>query len=345
MPQTSHQNSVAESASIADEFRALVSNAAVYDLSTRARISLNGSDRVRWLNGMVTNNVRDLAAGHGVYAFLLNPQGHPQADLYAYNHGESVLVDIDRTLLEKVLGIFDHYIIMDDVEVTDLSDKASVLGIAGPKARATLQAAGVEFPDLEPLQFAEVIRHNMPLTVTRNDNVAVETYEVQLEPPAKSEVSQALVNAGATPVGEAALELLRIACGIPRYGQDIRERDLPQETEQARALHFSKGCYVGQEIVERIRSRGSVHRKFTGFHVDGTLPELGNKIQLDGKDNGEITSVAALPTAQGELKVALGYLRREFATPDKQLTAGDARLAVANLPFAEALRNCKEIYV
>ena len=98
----------------------------------------------------------------------------------------------------------------------------------------------------------------------------------------------ALRKAGAKPVGAAALERFRIASGIPRYGQDIRERDLPQETEQLRALNFSKGCYVGQEIVERIRSRGNVHRTFTGFVVDGALPPLGSKIQLDGKDVGRL---------------------------------------------------------
>ena len=135
-------------------------------------------------------------------------------------------------------------------------------------------------------------------------------------------------------MGPEAQEVHRIALGIPRYGQDIRERDLPQETEQTRALHFSKGCYIGQEIVERIRSRGSVHRKFTGFLVDGPLPAPGTKIQLDGKDLGEITSAASLPVEGGERRVALGYIRREAATPGKVLQAGDATAIVAELPFA-----------
>ena len=99
------------------EFQALVAAAGVYELSARAKVSLTGSDRVRWLNGMVTNNIRDLAPGHGVYAFLLNPQGHILGDLYAYNRGESLLVDTDRSQLEKILAVFDKYIIMDDVEV------------------------------------------------------------------------------------------------------------------------------------------------------------------------------------------------------------------------------------
>src|SRR3954467_10907207 len=135
MSQISLQNGELQTSSgLAREFHALTAGAGVYELSSRARVTLSGTDRVRWLNGMVTNNIRDLAVGHGVYAFLLNPQGHPQADLYAYNRGDSLLIDTDRALLEKVLGIFDHYIIMDDVEVADASDKISVLGVAGPRA-------------------------------------------------------------------------------------------------------------------------------------------------------------------------------------------------------------------
>jgi aminomethyltransferase len=142
-----------------------------------------------------------------------------------------------------------------------------------------------------------------------------------------------LQEAGGTPVDPATLELFRIALGVPNYGQDIRERDLPQETEQTRALNFNKGCYVGQEIVERIRSRGAVHRMFTGFLVDGPLPSAGTKIQAEGKDVGEITSSAVLPAEEGERNVALGYIRREVATQNKEILAGATKLAVAKLPF------------
>jgi len=147
------------------------------------------------------------------------------------------------------------------------------------------------------------------------------------------------LNSGAKSVSHGALDLVRVAAGVPRYGQDIRERDLPQETEQARALNFNKGCYIGQEIVERIRSRGAVHRKFAGFDVEGALPALGTKIQSDGKDAGEITSAAALPLADGDRKVALGYIRREVASPGRKLQAGDTMLSVSNLPFAGVFRH------
>jgi folate-binding protein YgfZ len=317
------------------ELGALLSGCGVYHMNSGARIALTGGDRVRWLNGMVTNNIRDLAPGHGVYAFLLNPQGHILGDLYAYNRGESFIIDTDQAQSEKLLATFDHYIIMDDVEVANISDKLTAIGVTGPKAREVMRAAGFEIPELEPLQFVDVTRHNVPVTVVRNDNTSVESYEFWVSPHQLTVVQDALTKAGATLVGTNAQEFLRIAAGIPRYGQDIRERDLPQETEQLRAVHFSKGCYIGQEIVERIRSRGAVHRKFTGFEVQGALPAVGTKIQADGKDVGEITSVASLPLADGERSVALGYTRREIATPGKQLQAGSTRLSVATLPFSE----------
>ena len=135
-------------------------------------------------------------------------------------------------------------------------------------------------------------------------------------------------------MGTEALELWRIAAGLPRYGQDIRERDLPQETEQHQALDFSKGCYVGQEIVERIRSRGQVHRKFTGFRLEGAAAP-GTKLQAEGKDVGELTSVASLPQSNGSRQtIALGYVRRELTLSGKELKAGETAVTVAELPFA-----------
>ena len=330
---------VTDSGHVRAEFEALLSGCGFYDLSSRVKIALTGGDRVRWLNGMVTNNIRDLAAGHGVYAFLLNPQGHILGDLYAYNRGDSLMIDSDQSQSEKLLATFDHYIIMDDVEVANVSDKLSAIGVTGPKSREVLRAAGFEIPNIEPLQFADMTWRNVRITVVRGDGAAVESYELWSSPDQVTSIRDALTNAGAMPVGANALELLRVASGIPRYGQDIRERDLPQETEQQRALHFSKGCYIGQEIVERIRSRGNVHRKFTGFEVEGALPAVGTKIQADGRDIGEITSVASLPFAGGDRSVALGYIRRELTTPGKQFQVGATRLSIANLPFSEVFRH------
>jgi folate-binding protein YgfZ len=321
------------------EFRALLSGCGLYDLSGRAKIAVTGSDRVRWLNGMATNNVRDLAPGQGVYAFLLNAQGRIQADLYVFQRGESLLVDTEQQQREKVLQLFDHYIIADDVEIADISDKLTTLGLTGPESRNVLERAGIAVPDLASLELCspkcDCACSCLQCTLLRGDDSAGTSYQLWLAPDTLKSTWDALVAAGATPTGADALELRRISFGIPKFGVDIRERDLPQETGQTRALNFTKGCYLGQEIVERIRSRGAVHRQFTAFSVEGTLPEPGAKIlagEKEEKEVGEITSSAILPLPGGDRPVALGYLRREAA--EKNLRAGTAKLKPAWLPFA-----------
>src|SRR6266436_4386412 len=199
-------------ASLRTEFRALTSGCGIYRLD-RTHISLTGSDRVRWLNGMVTNNIRDLAVGHGVYAFLLNPQGKIQADLYAFNRGQSLIVETDLAQLETVLQIFDRYIIMDDVEVENLSGKFTVLGLAGPKSREVLAALGLS-QELAPLQFADVKWSGSDATLVRGDNPCVENYELWVPAQESEKAWQALVSAGAQEVHEDALETFRIVCGI-----------------------------------------------------------------------------------------------------------------------------------
>jgi len=321
---------------VSSEFKSLLSSCGVFELRSRAAIGLSGKDRVRWLSGMITNRVKDLPEGQGVYAFVLNPQGHILGDLYVYNRGESFLVDIAQDQSEKLLGIFRKYIIMDKVEIENLDSKLSRVGVSGPRSREILSKAGLEFQDLEQLQAVDLTWKGHAVTLARMDNPAIESYELWLAPEHARQLVDALRQAGATAVSAQTLELFRIACGIPRYGQDIRERDLPQETEQMRALNFNKGCYIGQEIVERIRSRGSVHRRFAGFEVSGPLPETGTKIQAEGKDVGEVTSVATLPNA---MPVALGYIRREATESGHTLQAGEAKLSVVDVPFVKVFQS------
>jgi folate-binding protein YgfZ len=329
---------------VRDEFRALTLTCGLFDLSSRVKLQLTGKDRVRWLNGMVTNKVRDLALGQGVYAFLLNPQGHILGDLYAFNLGERILVDTDASQRDKVLGTFDHYIIMDDVEVADVSDTLSVIGIAGPAASPTLASAGFDLPPLRPLQIVELSWRGHAVSIVRGDKEGYPSFQCWIAPAAAQQLREALVAAGASSVGQNALELYRISLGIPRYGQDIRERDLPQETEQAHALNFNKGCYIGQEIVERIRSRGSVHRSFTGFLVNGPPPSPGTKIQSQTKDKevGEVTSSAVIPTSGGEQTIALGYIRKEAASAGNEVQIAESTAIVTPPPFADLLRQGQE---
>jgi folate-binding protein YgfZ len=134
-------------------------------------------------------------------------------------------------------------------------------------------------------------------------------------------------------VGTQALEWWRILHGIPQYGQDIRDRDLPQETGQMQALNFNKGCYIGQEIVERIRSRGQVHRKFTGFEFEDGLPTLG-KYESGGRAVAEVTSVAAIPSSSGVRNIGLGYVRSEAVEAGPQVELNERKARIVDLPFA-----------
>ncbi|HEY3927621.1 MAG TPA: folate-binding protein [Candidatus Koribacter sp.] len=312
---------------VPQEFEALRSAAGLYEATWRAKIVVTGEDRVRWLNGMVTNNVRDLAPGSGVYSFVLNPQGRIQGDLTAFHRGDYFLLVTDESQSEALTAWFDRYIIMDDVELANVSEKLASIGIKGPKAVSILQSAGLP-ADLQPLTVVDATWNGVGISVARGASERFPEFEIWFAPENTAAIWEALTAAGAQPVGYEALELLRIATGIPVFGQDIRERDLPQETRQDLALHYAKGCYIGQEIVERIHSRGNVHRGLIGFHLSKAV-EPGTKLVYNGKEVGEITSIAELPSHK---IIALGYLRRE-AEAAPELTAGEATAVAQKLPF------------
>lgn len=318
----------------AGEFRALLEGSAIFDMSWQAKLVLSGEDRVRWLNGMVTNNIRDLAPAHGVYSFLLSAQGRIQGDMVAYNRGDYLLVTTDREQAPAIAATFDRYIIMDDVEVGDISDKLAAVGIAGPKASEVLSSAGIDVTSLEPGQLMDAMWRDAGISVARSVRPQMDGYEIWLAVENVEKAWDALVLTGAKPAGSDALELYRIVRGVPRFGVDLRERDLPQETEQLYALNFAKGCYIGQEIVERIRARGGVHRTFTGFELNGDPPQAGTKVRANDKDVGEITSAARIPFPQHERTLALGYLRRETGGPGAAVQIGEQTATVHALPFA-----------
>lgn len=318
--------------SIRSELRSLTHGCGFYRID-RALFTVAGKDRVRWLNGMVSNNIRDLAPGNGVYAFVLNAQGQIQGDLYAFNRGESLILEIDRVQVDSLLTLLRRYIIMDKVEIQDTTDLIPV-GVTGPESRRALEASGFTLPDLKPLELLSVHWNGADVTVVRTDNPEIEGYELWVPAERVDSLFQTVNSAGASEIHASTVEEFRILSGIPKFGQDIRERTLPQETGQERALNFTKGCYIGQEIVERIRARGSVHRMFTGFELEGQAPPLGTKVQSDGKDVGEITSIATVPSTEGH-HLSLGYLRREFAAPEKDLFADGRKVKVRSLPFTE----------
>jgi len=307
----------------------LRSGCGVFDLGWRAKLVVTGRDRTRWLNGMVANNIRGLAAGHGVYSFLLNAQGHILGDMYVFNRGESFLIDTDRAQAGGLAQLLKKYIIMDQVVLSEAGEKQiTTLGVEGPQSKDVLLRAGFEPSELQPLEVEDRMWNDASISLIRSLQGG---YMIWLPPEHAGAMWEALAAAGATPVGAEAVEMWRIAAGIPRYGVDIRERDLPQDTGQEHAFNLKKGCYIGQEIVERIRSRGAVHRRFTGFSFEGPAPPPGTKIEQDGRDVGEVTSVAVLPSGK---RIGLGYLRREAGGPGTTIEVGGVQATVSELPFA-----------
>jgi folate-binding protein YgfZ len=285
---------------------------------------------------MVSNNIRDLAAGHGVYAFVLNPQGQIQGDLYAFNRGETLVLELDWSQA-GLLPQLRRYIIMDKVEVQELGDSIAIVGLTGPKVPTIVQSLGIPAPET-PLALSEASWNGVTLTSVRGDNPCVPNYEFWVPQSHAQVFWAALLKAGAQEVQQSALETFRVLCGIPKVGADIRERTLPQETAQDRALNFNKGCYIGQEIVERIRARGSVHRVLTGFEVSGATPASATPIQVDGKDVGVITSTATIPTNAGARVIALGLLRKEQLTPDATFAVSVATVKPVSLPFSTLIQ-------
>jgi folate-binding protein YgfZ len=315
----------------ARELSALLRSCGVYDLGWRAWILVSGEDRVRWLNGMVTNNVKDLQPDQGNYNFVLSAQGRIQADLFVYRRGEQFLIETDRAQSEGLLALLDRFIIMDDVALRDAGDALTAIGVAGPGAESSLQAVGLA-PPPNPLVATDATWSGRRVTVVRQPARLVPQFEVWIEPKDVLALWDALRASGALPVGCEALETLRVLSGVPKVGPDIRGKDLPQETEQRHAIAFGKGCYVGQEIVERIHARGILHRTFTGFVLAGTAAP-GTKIEAEGKPVGELTSVAAVPRDGSSTLLGMGYIRREMAGPGATVTIGDTTATVAPLPF------------
>lgn len=313
------------------ELEALRSGCGVFDLPWRTLINAAGKDRTRWLHNMVTNNIRDLAVGLGDYNFVLNAQGRILGDLYVFNRGESLLLETDRSQVEPLLTTLKRFIIMDKVELKDAGDTRAATGVCGPKAPEVLATCGLDVNGMAPLGVRDARPGDAVVTIIRGPEQKPGWYELWTERDQGQALRERLTKARAQPVGTEALEDWRVLRGIPQYGQDIRDRDLPQETEQTQALNFTKGCYIGQEIVERIRSRGQVHRKFTGFEFD-RMPSLG-KFDVEGRTLAEITTAVRVPLTAGEKLIGLGYVRREASAPGKELDLAGVRARVVELPF------------
>jgi len=278
-------------------------------------IHVTGDDRVRWLNGMATNSIQALQPGDGCYNFFLNAQGRIQADATAWMLEDCILLETGRDRIPALMAHLDQFIIMDDVELSPLPLEG--LLIAGPRALSIVQSLGgtpcatdaAELPTA--LNLKQTTYRGTPVNLIAAYSPLVPRFEIWAAAEAIARILPEL--ASVPQASPETLEALRILEGTPLYGTDIRDKELPQETAQTRALHFSKGCYLGQEIVERIRSRGNVHRTFSAFTLTGTLPAPGTPLfaETPGKPVGEITSSAEIPLPARLITRALGYIRRE----------------------------------
>jgi folate-binding protein YgfZ len=297
-----------------EELAAALSGAACFDLGYRTRIRVTGEDRLRWLNGMVSNTIQTLPEGQGNYNFILNAQGRIQGDCYIYRRASDVLLDTDRSQASRLFTHLDHFIIMDDVELHSLDETTTGFGLTGPQAALTLRTLGLDPSTLAPMSFADTELAGVPITLVRAFGELRPRFELWFAPEHALSIWTALTTANATPIGINSVEALRVLEGTPRYSADITDRHLPQETAQTRALNFTKGCYLGQEIVERIRSRATVHRTLGHFRVEGVTPAV--QVDLHATDNpsaviGQLTSIAEIDASNYRGTVAIGSIRTE----------------------------------
>jgi folate-binding protein YgfZ len=329
------------------ELAAILTGAAIFPLDDRAFLRITGSDATRWLNGMVTNSIQSLAPGEGNYNFLLNAQGRIQGDCTIYReHGwptsgdPTFLLETDPAQIDTIEQLLDKFIIMDDVELSRTlflhgesvpPDALKGLALTGPKAGEMLTKVMFEnFHEFllidapAPSSFVLGTHGGKTPSFILTPPGRPDTFEIWSSTPDLNDAHSEFKKLGAVDLSAETIEAHRILSGQPRYGQDIRNsdiaRDLPQETNQTHALHFSKGCYLGQEIVERIRSRGQVHRTFTTFELTALPTSLPAPLTSEGKPAGEITSAANIPLPEGDRILALGYARREALDRHQPLT-------------------------
>jgi folate-binding protein YgfZ len=294
-------------------YAALLHRAAWIDFSARARIAVVGSDAERLLHSLTTNHIRQLAPGGGCYAFFLDAQGHILADAYVLRQEGGFLLDAEPELRGKLMEHLDRYIIADDVTVEDATEAWGLVWLEGPKCESILAELGA--PRVEAFCAHAAWEGGR---VARLDLLGGPGYAFYVAAERKPEVIRRLEAAGAVAASVEDANVVRIERGKPRYGVDITERNLVQETQALHAVHFSKGCYLGQEIVERVRSRGTVKRRLARLEIETEDPPAPGT----PCGTGIITS-AAFSGARGKV-VALAYVAAEEGEPGRMLSVAGA---------------------
>ncbi len=325
----------------AQEYKAVRNAVGLIDKSFRGMIKLTGADRLRWLNGQITNDVKELKPGEGKLAAVLTVKGHILADLAAYALPGSIWLDVTKDRAQVVRDTLDRYIVADDVVAENASDRYAQLMIVGPQARQLMvEAAGPSIADMEAWQHVEARLGPIQVRVISSRWLAMPGYDVIMPIDVAGEVWQALMNLGMSrglrPVGFAALNHLRVEAGWPWYGVDFDDGNLLMESLTPNHVSFTKGCYIGQEVVIRVEHQGHVNKKLSGLLVSGeVVPSPGADILSGERKVGAVTSAIQSPALNRV--IALGYVRREFWEPGTKLriiAEGQSLDAeVASIPF------------
>ncbi len=332
-----------------EEHLAVRKKAGIVDLSYRGLIRVTGADRAKFLQGLITNDVMALTEGQGLYAAILNPKGRMLADLKIYAVHEAFLVDQDREITDKTTQILNRYKLISKATMEDLTDSLVHLAIYGPSANPLLEKVlGTTLPKSLEFSSIRIEWHGQQVYAIQSMYTGEQGYDLMVPAQESGALWMEILDAGSgfgiKPVGLEALEGLRIEAGIPRYGIDMDENTFPPEAGlEEKAISYTKGCYVGQETIARIKTYGQVHRKLMGLILQGspstmgTLPHRDDKVFKDEEEIGFVTSSAYSPILNQN--IALGYIRRKAIQPDLQVTVVSSKdgiktsAKVVDLPF------------
>ena len=333
----------------AAEYSALHEHAGVMDLSFRSRLCLVGADRARYLHGQVTNDIKKLRPGEGCYSAVTTSKGKMESDLNIFCLPDELLLDFEPGLTSKISARLEKFIVADDVQIVDVAPHYGLLNVQGPKAGAVVRAIDL-FTELPAQPFASLkISDGMLGEIylanhSRLDLTRAQGFDLFVPTASLGAVADKLIAAaksvGGGAVGWTAWETVRIEAGIPRFGADMDETNIPLECGiESRAIVYNKGCYIGQEVINRIHSIGHVNRELRGLRLADDLPSLparGDRLFHDGKEIGLVTSAAKSPEFGN---IALGYVRREANQPGTELTlsttAGKSAANIVALPFVK----------
>lgn len=305
------------------EYAAARTGVGLVDMSFRGVIELTGRDRLRWLNGQVTNDVKDLKPGEGKLAAVLNVKGHILADLAVYGLSDAVWIDLNRDRTQIVRDTFDRYIVADDVVPEDTSDRYAHLMVVGREAqRIMADVAGEGGKNLPAWHHAEARLGDLQARVIATRWLGMPGFDVVVPADAAGRLWEALVRFGSDrglhPVGMSALNCLRVEAGWPWYGVDFDDSNLLMESLTPGHVSFTKGCYIGQEVVIRVEHQGHLNKKLTGLLVLGEIVPSAKADILSGERKvGTVTSATFSPALKRV--IALGYVRRECWDPGTKL--------------------------